>query len=90
MMFSGGVLSLVVPTTSFLDRFTPNLFGAWDIVAYTRGISCCSGSETMCGSITFSKTTVDHIQNQKNVIFLISGHRQPFETKPSGHSDTKW
>ena len=70
-MIFGGVLSFMVPTRSFLDRFTPNLLGSWDIVTYTRGISCCLGSEKMCGTITFSKTTVDHIQNLENDIFHV-------------------
>ena len=86
-MFSGGDLSLVDPTMSFLDRYTPNLLGRWDIGTCFRGISTWCGLGKVCGSMRVTRTGVDHVQNQGNWNLRVYGQRHPFRTKPSGHSD---
>ena len=70
MVFLGGVLGLLVPTRSFLDRFTPNLFGTWDVGTYSRGISSCFGLRQLFGTIRVIRTGVGHFQNPENEIFL--------------------
>ena len=71
-MISGGVLSFMVPTRSFLDRFTPNFLDSLDIVTCTLVVFRVVWGRKMCGTVTFSKTTVDHIQNLENDIFHVS------------------
>jgi hypothetical protein len=86
-VFFGGVLGLLVPNRSFIDRFTPNLLGTYDIGTCSRGISSWFGVKKMCGTVRFTKTTVDRFQNPENDIFPIYGHRQSYGTKPSAHID---
>ena len=65
-----GVLGLVVPTRSFLDRFTPNLLGGEDIGTCFRGILSCSGLKRVFGTIRITKTGVDHFRIRKITFFL--------------------
>ena len=62
MVFLGGVLGLVVPSWSFLDRFTPNLFGRRDNGTFSCGISSWFGPKKMFGPIRLTPAVLGHFQ----------------------------